>query len=61
MLLGANLANTKRCKKNNEKLLKPWQMGTHMRVLGESFLMNTKMTGFQCFFKNLAFLCFGRK
>ena len=55
MLLVANLANTKRCKKP-EKLLKPWQMGTHLRV-GESFQMNTKTTGFQCFFKNLAFLC----
>ena len=60
MLLVANLANTKRCKKH-EKLLKPWQMGTHLRVLGESFQMNTKTTGFQCFFKNHAFLCFGRK
>ena len=36
MLLVANLANTKRCKKP-DKLLKPWQMGTHLSVLGESF------------------------
>ena len=48
MLLVANLANTKRCKKP-EKSPKPWQMGTHLRVLGESFQMNTKMTGFQMF------------
>ena len=60
MLLVDNFANTKWCK-NPEKWLKPWQMGTHLRVLGESFQMNTKTTGFQWFFKNLAFLCFGRK
>ena len=28
------------------KLLKPWQMGTHMLVLNESYPMNTSMTGF---------------
>ena len=39
MLVVAHLANTKICKKT-EKLLKPWQMGTHLRVLGESFQMN---------------------
>ena len=50
MLLVANLTNTKKCKKP-EKLLKPWQMGTHLRVLSESFPMNTNMTGFQWFFK----------
>ena len=59
MLLVDNFANTKRCKKP-EKLLKPWQMGTYLRVLGESFQMNTKTTGFQWFFKNLAILWFGR-
>ena len=26
-------------------------MGTHLRVLGESFQMNTKTTGFECFFQ----------
>ena len=55
MLLVANLANTKRCKKN-EKLLKPWQMSTHLRVLGESFQMNTKTTGFQWFFQKSCIL-----
>ena len=36
MLLVANLAITKWCKKP-EKLLKPWQMGIHLRVLKESY------------------------
>ena len=34
MLLVANLANTKWCKKP-EKWLRPWHMGTHLRVLSE--------------------------
>ena len=32
------------------------QYGTHLRVLGESYPMNTNMTGFRCFFKNLCAL-----
>ena len=44
MLLVANLVNTKWCKKP-EKRLKPWQLGTHLKVLIE----NTNMTGFRCF------------
>ena len=52
LLLVANLAYTKRLKKP-EKWLKPWWMGIHLWVLYESFQMKTKMTGFQCFFKNL--------
>ena len=32
-----------------QKKLKPWNMGNHLRVLSESFLMNTNMTGFRCF------------
>ena len=41
----ANLANTK-WHKNAEKLLKPRQVGTHLRVLSETFPMNTNMTEF---------------
>ena len=40
MLLVDHLTNTKWCKKP-EKWLKPWYMGTHLRVLSESYLMNT--------------------
>ena len=36
-------------------------MGTHLRVLSESYLMNTNMTGFRLFSKIVAYLCFGRK
>ena len=43
MLVVANLVNTKWCKKP-EKYLKPWHMGTHLRVL-----MNTNMTRFRWF------------
>ena len=28
-------------------------MGTHLRELSESFPMNTNMTGFRCFSKNI--------
>ena len=44
------LANTKWCK-TPEKLLKPRHMGTHMRVLSESFLTNTNTTGLRWFTK----------
>ena len=35
--------------------------GTNLRILSESFPMNTNMTGFRCFSKIFAFLFFGRK
>ena len=59
MLLVANLANTKWCK-NPEKWLKPWHMGTHLRVLSKSYPMNynTNVRGFRCFSKIFAW--FGR-
>ena len=60
MLLVVNLAKTK-WHKNPEKLLKPWQMDTHLRVLSESYPMNTNiMTGFRWFSKIFDFLCFRR-
>ena len=46
MPLGADLANTKWCKKT-KKWPKPWHMGSHLRVLSESYPINTKMTGFR--------------
>ena len=42
----ANLPIYKQCR-NPEKSLKPWQMGTHLRVLCESYPMNTNMTEFR--------------
>ena len=60
MLLVANLANTKWCI-NPGKWSKPWQMGAYLRVLSESFLMSTNMTGFRCFSKIFAYVCFGGK
>ena len=50
MLVVANLANTKLGKKP-EKSLKPWHIGTHMKVLSESYQVNTNMTGFRWFSK----------
>ena len=47
--------------KKTEKLLKPWHMGTHLRVLSQSYLMNNNMTGFRWFSKIVASLCFGPK
>ena len=32
-------------------------MGTHMKVLSESFPMNTNMTGFRCFFQKYLHPC----
>ena len=46
VLVVANLANTKWCKKTR-KWLKPWHMGTHLRVLSKSYPMNTNMSGFK--------------
>ena len=43
------------------KWLKPWQMGTHLRVLSESYPMDTNLTRFRCFSKIFASLCYGRK
>ena len=60
MLMLANFPNSKWWKKPG-KWLKPWQMGTHPRVLSESYPMNTNMTGFQWFSEVSASLCFGRK
>ena len=34
-----------------ENDMKPWHMGTHLRVLSESYPMNTNMTGLRCFSK----------
>ena len=36
-------------------------MGTHLRLLGESYPMNTNMTGFRWLSKIFASLCFGQK
>ena len=36
-----------------ERLLKPWHVDTHLKVLSESFPMNTNMTGFRRFQKLL--------
>ena len=55
MLLIANLADTKWCRKP-EKSSNPWQMGTHLKVLSESYPMSTHMTGFRWFSKIFAFL-----
>ena len=60
MLLVAIVANTKWCVKP-EKSLKPWHMGTHLRVFSESYLMNTNKTGFRWISKIFMSLCFGRK
>ena len=39
--------------KNLKKSLKPWEMGTHLTVLSESFPMNTNMTCLDVFQKSL--------
>ena len=59
-LLGTNFTTTKWCK-NPVKSLKPWHMGTHLRVLGQYYPMNTNMTGFRWVSEIVASLCFGWK
>ena len=53
MLLVANLAKAKWCKKT-WKWLKPWHMGTYLRVLSANYPINPNMTGFRCFSKIFA-------
>ena len=48
----ANFVNTK-LYKNPEKWPKPWQIGSHLKALSESYLMSTNMTGFRWFSKIL--------
>ena len=43
------------------KKTESWHMGTHMRVLSESFPINTNMTGFRWFSKFFASLYLGQK
>ena len=50
---GGKYGQYKMIQKTWKKLLKPWQMGTHLRVLSESYPMNTNMTGFRWFSKSL--------
>ena len=38
---------------NPEKWLKPWHMATHLRLLSESFPINTNLVGFRWFSRNL--------
>ena len=59
-LLLANLVHTKWCKLP-EKWLKPWHMGTHLRVLSESYPMNTNVTGIRWFSKKNVSSCFEQK
>ena len=54
------MTNTKCCKTVPEKWLIPWHMVTHLRLLSESYPINTDMTGFRWFSKIFVFLCFGR-
>ena len=44
-----------------EKCPKPWQIGTHLRVLSEGYPMSTNMPGFRWYSKIFASLRFGRK
>ena len=47
--------------KNLRNWLKPWHMGTDLRVLSESSSINTNMIGFRWFSKIFVSLCSGRK
>ena len=47
--------------KTPEKCLKPCHMGTHLRVLSESYPMDTNMTGFKWLSKIFCILVLLRK
>ena len=51
----------KMMQKKPEKWLNPRQIGTHLRVLRESYPENTNMIGLRWFSKIFAFLCLRRK
>ena len=58
MQLVANFVQYKMMqKKPPEKWIKPWHMGTQLRVLSESYSMNTEMAGFKWFLKIFASFC----
>ena len=59
--IGDLFVQYKMMQKKTVKWPKPLDMGTHLRVLTEGYLMNTNMTGFKCFSKIFASLCFGWK
>ena len=58
---GGQFAEIQNETKNLKNWLKPWQVGTHLNVLRESYPMNTNKRGFRCCSKIFAFLCLGWK
>ena len=58
MLLVANSGQYKMMQKSLKNDSKPWHVCTHLRVLRENYPMNTNMTGFIWFLKNLCVLDF---
>ena len=56
---GGLFGQYKMMQKKPEKWLKPWHIGSCMRVLSESFQMDTNMTRFRWFSKVFAPLSFG--
>ena len=55
MMLVANLTNTKWCKRKKD--LKSLHIATHLRLLSESYPMNTNLTWFIQFSKNFLYPC----
>ena len=47
--------------KNPGTSLKPWHMGTNLRVLSERYSMSTNMTEFRWISKIVALMCMGWK
>ena len=58
MLLVASFGQYKMMQKP-EKWLKPWHMGTHLRVLSEIYLLDTNMTCFRWLSKTLCLCALG--
>ena len=60
LLLLDKFAKTRWCE-NFKKWLKPWHIGTHLKVLSKSYWINTNMAGFGRFLKLFVFLWLGGK
>ena len=56
LMLLVNFASTNWYEKA-EKWPKPWHMGTHLRVLSESYQINTNMTGISMIFRKSLHPC----
>ena len=59
LLVIGNLTNLIQNDAKHLKITKPWNMGTHLRVLSKSIPMDTNMNGFIWLSNSFKSLCIG--